>query len=95
MPKHIQIILRYGFPSFPSFPNLYINGLLMFKMVRNVFLLWKYDWQEKGVILIQLEDKLKEQQDVQGGHCGVEMCRTELNHEFDWYVHKYNTMSGM
>ena len=51
--------------------------------------------KRKGVILIQLEDKLKEQQDVQGGHCGVEMCRTELNHEFDWYVHKYNTMSGM
>ena len=39
--------------------------------------------KRKGVILIQLEDKLKEQQDVQGGHCGVEMCRTELNHEFD------------
>ena len=35
------------------------------------------------MILIQLEDKLKEQQDVQGVHCVVEMCRTELNHEFD------------
>ena len=44
----------------------------MFKMVRNVFLCWKYDWQEKGVILIQMEGKLEEQQDVQGGHCGVE-----------------------
>ena len=94
MPKYIQIILRYGFPSFPVFESLH-KWSLMFKMVCNVFLLWKYDWQEKGVILIQLEDKLKEQQDVQGGHCGVEMCRTELNHEFDWYVHKYNTMSGM
>ena len=94
MPKYNQIILRYGFPSFPVFKSLH-KWPLMFKMVRNVFLCWKYDWQEKGVILIQMEGKLEEQQDVQGGHCGVEMCRTELNREWDWYVHKYNTMSGM